>query len=49
MTWQPEIWHTVSFDEYPHCVKNFSFLRPAVLELFAKSENLDSSGRKTAE
>jgi len=25
VTWRPEIWHTVSFDEYLHCVKISAF------------------------
>jgi len=25
MTWQVEIWHTVSFDGYLHCVKILAF------------------------
>jgi len=49
VTWRPEIWHSVSFGGYLHCMKISAFRVQPFWSYLQKSENLDSSARKTTE
>jgi len=49
MTWRTEILHTASFAECLNCVKILAFFVQSFLSYLQKSENLNSSARKSAE